>query len=436
MSPDLERRLREGRAALPEPDAAVTERARQRALEALRRRHPRARAAALTVVALIAAVALGAGVGTFLPSSGTAAPRVIGTGLLPQPGWTVLQTGANATENRQSLSIATNVALDPEDAARGIRGSSGLPYETLLRLPARGVVIVALFTLASSEPWADNEYPTRPLPLRVEEAVRHISFSTQVRPARPLGQYELRARVEQHHVVIQVYFGMFRPSSQLITVAQRQLDRLIVAAETASFTPRPALAPAAAASDLQAGASRIVDRTFVCKPMMYGGVGDVDVRATPPETDPVGFSMSAHLVVRTGTTLPTGDLVFVRAQAQERIGRTSPFPGPAGVYAHVKRCSPSRARADLTAAGLVGPPVRFASDLTCSVRGRVVVRVRARLAAAADWRRAYEPFLIGARGRVEEASLAVRGASSGAPLAYMTVDRSGGTRLWSSSRCR
>lgn len=182
--------------------------------------------------------------------------------------------------------------------------------------------------------------------------------------------------------------------------------------------------------------SRIVDRTFVCNPIAYGGVSDIDVKAGPHEPpDRFGYATAAHLIVRTGTTLPAGDLVFVRAQAQERTGGWAPpFPGPAGVYAHAQRCKPTRSKVELSADGFAGPPLRFESDLTCGIRGSVVVRVRARLAAAADWRRAYEPFLVGARGGVDEAWLAVRAARSGASLAYMTVDRAG-TRLWASPRC-
>lgn len=180
--------------------------------------------------------------------------------------------------------------------------------------------------------------------------------------------------------------------------------------------------------------SRIVDRTFVCKLVAYGGIGDLDLDAGPPLSTRFGFR-SAHLIVRTGTTLPNEDLVLVRSPAQAEVGTNTPFPGPAGVYAHASRCAATRSQIDLSSKGLSGVPTPYATDLTCSLRGRVLVRVRARLAAPAEWRRAYESFL-GARGIVENARLAVRGARSGAPLAYMTVDRAGLTRVWSSSGCR
>lgn len=196
----------------------------------------------------------------------------------------------------------------------------------------------------------------------------------------------------------------------------------------------PAIEPTAS---VQAAPSRTVDRTFVCNPVAYAGVSDVDLRARPPYVDRrLVNSTTALLSVRTDTTLPTTDLVFVRVLAQPRIGWTYPYPGPAGVYAHRARCKASRLKPPLSAQGLPGPPYRFASDLTCSLRGRIVVRVRARLATTAEWSRGNEPYLVGASGRVLGASVAVRGARSGAPLAYMTVDRAGATRMWwSSNRC-
>lgn len=179
-------------------------------------------------------------------------------------------------------------------------------------------------------------------------------------------------------------------------------------------------------------ASRIVDRTFACTPIAYGGVRDLDLWASPPRTDP--WIITAYLVARTGTTLPETDLVFVRASAQGKIGWTTPYPGPAGMYANARRCAPSRANVPLSSNGLPGPPAGWFSEATCSLRGRVLVRVRAVLAAPAEWRRADKTFL-GAQKRVVEASLAIRSERTGEPLAFMQVDKVGKTRLWTSSRC-
>lgn len=182
--------------------------------------------------------------------------------------------------------------------------------------------------------------------------------------------------------------------------------------------------------------SRIVDRTFVCTPIAYGGARDLDVWASPLRSDSRWvWKFQAHLVVRTGTTLPDTDLVYVRARAQGGIGQSWPFPGPAGVFANERRCSPSRARIPLSPTSLPGPPTRWYTTATCQLHGRVVVRVRALLAAPTEWRPTRGAF-AGARKSVEEASLAVRSERTGAPLAFMEVDESGRTRFWGAPLCR
>jgi hypothetical protein len=189
----------------------------------------------------------------------------------------------------------------------------------------------------------------------------------------------------------------------------------------------------AAAGSSESAPSRIVDRTFICTPMLFAGIRDLDLWASPPRTDP--WIIPAYLVARTGTTLPTSDLVFVRAQTQGRIGWTLPAPGPAGVYAHARRCTPTRRAVGLSSSGLPGPPAAWYTTVNCALRGRVLVRVRARLAASADWRRADNTY-VAAQKRVEEASLAVRSERTGEPLAFMQLDRAGRTKLWTAPRCR
>ncbi|MEX0807613.1 MAG: hypothetical protein WD044_02690 [Dongiaceae bacterium] len=179
--------------------------------------------------------------------------------------------------------------------------------------------------------------------------------------------------------------------------------------------------------------SRIVDRTFACAPIAYGGVRDLDLWASPPRTDP--WIIPAYLVIRTGTTLPDTDLVFVRVRAQGKIGWTSPQEGPSGVYASARRCTPARAAVPLSSKGLPGPPAGWFSEVNCSLRGRVLVRVRALLAAPAEWQRVDGSY-FGAQKRIDEASVAVRSERTGEPLAFMQVDKAGKTRLWTASRCR
>ncbi len=67
-------------------------------------------------------------------------------------------------------------------------------------------------------------------------------------------------------------------------------------------------AAATASTPAQPVPSRTVDRTFACTPMLsFGGSRDLDLWASPPRTDP--WTIPAYLVARTGTTLPSEDLV-------------------------------------------------------------------------------------------------------------------------------
>ena len=189
----------------------------------------------------------------------------------------------------------------------------------------------------------------------------------------------------------------------------------------------------ASAEMAEPAATSVVDRTFACTPLLAGGARVLDLWASPPRTDP--WTIPAYLVARTGTTLPSEDLVYVRARTQGKIGWTRPFSGPGGVYAHSRRCSPARASVALSSKGLPGTPTGWYSPVSCTLRGRVLVRVRALLSAPAGWGRT-GPLFQGARKDVLEASLAIRSERTGEPLAFMTLNRAGETRLWSSSRCR
>lgn len=185
----------------------------------------------------------------------------------------------------------------------------------------------------------------------------------------------------------------------------------------------------------QAATSRVIDRTFVCTPIAYSGVGDLDVRASPTRTDPrtIPRTVPAYLVVRTGTA-GDDDLVVVRARVHAAIGVVTRAAGPAGVYAHARRCKPARVSPPLTSKPFSGPPAGWYSQVTCPLRGRVLVRVRAQLVGSAGWRRVDGSF-FGAKSPVLVASLAVRSQRTGEPLAFMRVDEAGRTRLWTSSRC-
>src|SRR5687767_4101665 len=186
------------------------------------------RSATVAAVALLAGSGLGFGAASRLTPSGHAAESGVGMGFVPDSGWTVLQSGADAVPQRPAFAIATNVPLHPDDDARGIVHSSGLPYATLLGLPPRGIVIVATFSVPPELPWRGNRFPERTLPLRLRDSTQFTENATQLRPDRPLGEYQLRARVGARDVDLHFYFGRREPTKAMIVAAQRQLDRLLV----------------------------------------------------------------------------------------------------------------------------------------------------------------------------------------------------------------
>lgn len=234
MSSELERLLRQARESLPGPDEAATRRARERALAGLRgRRRFRRRSALALGAALLAAIGVGVGIGALVVPSGSAAPAPVGLGFLPERGWEVAQNGGDGTPLRPALAVAANVPLSPDD------DPDGLPYSTLLTLPPNGVVIVVEFTSLGEHLGSSTLVPVRKLPLRVRDAVPHIEWSAQVRPERPLGQYQLRAAVKGYAVDVQIYFGTRRPSPALLASAQRQLDRLVVAPQRVTMLAQP-----------------------------------------------------------------------------------------------------------------------------------------------------------------------------------------------------
>jgi hypothetical protein len=219
MSSDFDGLLRDARRALPVPDDVATRRARDRAVAAVRRRRLRRPAAAILAAALIA---LGVGIGALATPSGSAAPAPTGLGFLPAHGWSVLQNGGDGTPVRPAVAIAANVELSPDD------DPDGLPLSTLETLPSDGVVIVTSFIARGGEESYDRYFPTRSLPLRAADATRGIEFGAELRPDRPLGQYQLRAAVNGHNVDVNLYLGTARPTPALLAAAQQQLDRLVV----------------------------------------------------------------------------------------------------------------------------------------------------------------------------------------------------------------
>jgi hypothetical protein len=201
--------LREFRADVDGGDQLIEARARA-ALRAEvtaegRRRLPRW--ARLVALAGVLGAALGFGLATWLTPSGSATRGVVGFGFLPAKGWTVVQSGTLGATGAASA-VAANVPLRSFDEPE------------LASLPPHAVVLVASFTTRGDRA-EDARFPVRRLPLRLG------------------GEHRLRAGVEGYNVDVRAYFGSTPPSPAQVEAAQRQLSRLVVAAERITLFARP-----------------------------------------------------------------------------------------------------------------------------------------------------------------------------------------------------
>lgn len=184
--------------------------------------------------------------------------------------------------------------------------------------------------------------------------------------------------------------------------------------------------------------AQVVDRTFVCRLLSSGGgVRSLDVLTNPAFADGSrNFRAPAFIGVGSGPVYPgrvtdRSNRVFVRARPFRVPGRVV----PSGVYASTRRCDATNTAVPLSRRGLVRTPVEFEQYVDCSVRGPVLVRVRAVLQSPASWARA-QRWYEGAQANVVEAALAVRTQRGGRPVVLMRLGRAGNTQLWSARTCR
>jgi hypothetical protein len=186
-----------------------------------RRRLGLGTAFAATGIALLVGSGLGFGLGSALTPSGSAT-ALVGFGFIPAQGWNVTQTGT-LDANGVARAVAANVPVDPRDDLRGE------PSTTLRSLPPRGVLITAVFR-PRGDAAMDAAFPVRQPPLLLEHAD----------PVGP-GELELHAGIRGYNVVLTIHFGSDEPSARSRAAAQRQLDRLVVAAERVTIFAQPSV---------------------------------------------------------------------------------------------------------------------------------------------------------------------------------------------------
>jgi hypothetical protein len=187
--------------------------------------------AVVAVVALLAGSGLGFGLGSRVTPSGTAGGNFIGFGFLPVRGWNVMQSGT-LDRTGATRAIAANVPLAAADDVRRE------PLHTLRTLSGRGVVISVSFR-SRGDAGVDARFPVRDVPLRIADA-RSVSSSSGM----PVSAYLLRAALGGYNVEAHIYFGATVPTAAELRSAQRQLNRLVVAAAPVTIFARPTIVPA------------------------------------------------------------------------------------------------------------------------------------------------------------------------------------------------
>lgn len=442
MSSELERLLRQGRDLLPEPDGEATERTREKALGAVKPRRPR-RLRALAMVGAAVAVAAGLGtlVGATLTPSGEAAKVPVGFGFLPEDGWLVYQSGARATPDHPALAVASNRPLESEDVVGGLAEPSALPYASLLDLPARGIVLVATFS-GRGEKSYDKLFSAQELPLQLADGSPYVDSGTQVRPAEPLGQLQVRGAVNGYNVDLTAYFGVPRPSPELLAEAQRQVNRLVVSSSKEAERAQRAVGTTRAAS------TKVVEKVLVCPTAMAGGLYGIEARAHAGVRQ--GASEWAQLpfaVVDTGNSagrsndpeLLANSFAWVTAgrpssiTTMEAEWRKTPVRGAGTLGLNASMCKASRARVSLSPGGLRGAVAGpITGRVFCEGSRRVVVRVRATLEAPA--RLTASRGVLRTQATVRDAQIGVE-TSKGVKLVYADVRDTGTARLFTARSC-
>jgi hypothetical protein len=195
------------------------------------------------------------------------------------------------------------------------------------------------------------------------------------------------------------------------------------------------------------GASRLVDRTFICASQALGGLPEIEMRAHAGIRE--GRSKWRQLpfaVAYTGrsgyTTGAFGHLYYSFAWITagvpsgattvetEWFRKTKP-PGTLAVNGIA--CKQTTSRVPLSAAGLTGGAASpFGDEFDCRIPSRILIRIRAVLSSRASLR-SRRPFLT-TSVPVQEARLVVR-TEVGKSLVYAEAFDTGKLRLFTATSC-
>jgi hypothetical protein len=182
-------------------------------------------------------------------------------------------------------------------------------------------------------------------------------------------------------------------------------------------------------------ATRIVDRTLLCRPAGVGypdSVRFMTVGGNPFREEAL-YTDSASISVRNGGTAPDSG---VGAGV-----RTGPSSGRAtgGMWFTRTRCQRTKIRVPLSSRGLTGGPAdRSGEYYRCDAPATVLIRVRAVFKRpTALSRDARAPWSSVARGPVATGYLAIATLRGRKPMFFASVNRTGAARVFvAPSRCR
>ena len=203
---------------------------------------------------------------------------------------------------------------------------------------------------------------------------------------------------------------------------------VIAALAAASVQARAAAEPTA---------TRVVDRTLVCKVGMANGARSITVTAQSAFRKGDRLEWLAQATVATpGNPVPAKRNEYLPTL----VGMTAGWPGPGAVTSgglgiSLALCSSSRSTVPLSPRGLGGGAAgQLGEELKCVTASRVRVRVRATFAAPVTLELDRKNGWQGASARIEKGQLAVR-TLSGKPLVYADVVDSGKARVFTARSC-
>ena len=198
----------------------------------------------------------------------------------------------------------------------------------------------------------------------------------------------------------------------------------------AALLAAPAVGIASSASASPA-ATRVVDRTLLCRVGYSGGARLLLLSAQSAARSGDKLEWLAHATVST----PGNPLS--RQNAEPTLaGVTAGWPPPppftsGGLGYDNTRCGPSRAKVPFSSKGLMGGVANaFGEDLRCIVGKSVLVRVRASFTEPVVEEPNKAGDFVSALGRMTTGQIAVR-TLTGRPLVYADVADGGRARLFS-----